>query len=294
MDSVFKSDLPSIKVEARVNISDEIVVEQVRQNVRRQLPQAMPYAEQDSELILACGGPSLESEFSRLRDLREEGAKLVSMNGTHDWLLERGLKPSAFVMIDGRPENVKFVRNPQRETKYYIASQCHPSVLDALEGYDVYLFHSILSLDKEGAHAEAIREYYFGRAMPVTGASTVATRAMVLFSLMGFRYFHVFGFDSCWLTGKHHAYTQVENDADPSIPVWCGGKWWECSPFHIAQADEFQQMVRVLGDRFEMQIYGEGLIAHMVNTCAELDLSALSADRGKQDGSSAVESLQQL
>ena len=283
LKSLFESDLPSIKVEARVNISDDVVVSQVRQNIRRQLPQAMPYPPQDTEIILACGGPSLETEFSQLRALRETGAKLVSMNGTHDWLLERGLKSSAFVMIDGRPENVKFVRNPQKDTKYYLASQCHPSVFDALEGYDVYLFHSILNLDKDCDHARELKSYYFNRAMPVTGASTVATRAMVLFSLMGFKYFHVFGFDSCWLTGKHHAYTQVENDGDPSIPVWCGGKWWQCSPFHIAQADEFQQMMRILGDRFEMQVYGHGMIAHMIDACAEL--SALSAEQGESDGS---------
>ena len=264
--------LPTITVRAALNTPDDVIVANVNANIRRQLPQAMIYEDQDTDIILAGGGQSLQDEFLTLRQLRENGAKLVSMNGSHDWLMERDLESSAFVMIDARPSNAKFVKKPQKKCKYFIASQCDPSVLDALEGYDVSLFHSINDVNKDCDHARALKKYYFGRVMPVTGASTVMTRSMVLFALMGFRRMHVFGFDSCWLHGKHHAYTQLENEDDAVFPIYCADRWFTCSAFHVAQAKEFQHMVRSLGHMFDMQVYGQGLIAHMINESAELEL----------------------
>ena len=38
----------------------------------------------------------------------------------------------------------------------------------------------------------------------------------------------------------------------------------------IAQASEFRGLVRSLGDEVELDVMGDGLIAHMVQTGAEL------------------------
>ena len=289
--------LPLVNIDARLNTPNEEVIRNLEVNIRRQLPQAYPMGQQDTPIGLIGGGPSLTSTFSKLRHLHEQGLKLVSMNGTHDWLIDRGIRPSAFVMIDAREQNEVFVRNPQKDTKYYISSICNPKVFDNLEGYEVYLFHSINSKDEESDQIKILNEYYWSNWEPTMGGSTVMTRTMVLFNMLGFRYMHVFGFDSCCLGGKHHAYPQSLNDEGPGasiIPIYCGGIWWQCQPWQIAQAKDFQRIVQKIGEAWELKIHGNGLIAHMVGTCADLELDrapGAPCENEVKDGSSTLESI---
>ena len=46
-----------------------------------------------------------------------------------------------------------------------------------------------------------------------------------------------------------------------------GGKIFNCNPWMISQAQEFIDLIRMLGDEIELNIYG-GLLRHILGTGA--------------------------
>lgn len=249
----------------RVNTADEVLEQHVRENILAGWPTAQPHRRQDRELILLGGGPSLADHVQDIYMLRHGGAALVTMNGTYGWAIERGLTPSAQIVLDAREFNARFV-SPQMDTcKYLIASQAHPSVLAGLPRDRTFLWHAGISEANE-----ALAREHQGAFFPVPGGSTVMLRAIPLMRMLGFYRMHIFGFDSCVRGGQHHAYSQAENDQEQVIPITCGGRTFECTPWQASQASEFRDLVRFLGDEVELCVHGDGLIAHMIATGAEL------------------------
>ncbi len=301
-------------------------MEQVKANVRANLAagyaQVLPHETQDTEVMIIGGGPSLSLQIETIRALRADGVKLIALNGAHDWCLDNGLKPSAHIIVDARPFNARFTRRPVIKddeyagTKYLIASQCDPSVLEGLPKDQVLLWHTTAEMIRE--ELDAVHEIWYG----VPGGSTVLLRALPLLRMLGYRKFHLFGCDSClspqWelqrppghpragstvvMDGRefypsreaaqaaddryarefsmggsvpvqcdaHHAYSQPENDDPLVIPVTVGGRVFYCHAWMVSQAQEFQTLIRFLGDEMEIEVHGDGLLGHILNTGAAL------------------------
>jgi hypothetical protein len=86
--------------------------------------------------------------------------------------------------------------------------------------------------------------------------------------MLGFKRFHLFGCDSCIEEDKHHAYEQVENDGQLVVPVTVGGETFNCNPWMASQAQEFIDLITVLGNEVELEVYGGGLLHHILKTGA--------------------------
>lgn len=254
------------KIEWGLNVPMVHVTANIEASIRRGIKQAVPCAPQDDPVALVLGGPSLEDTFPLLEQKHGGGMKVISVNGTHNWLLERGIKPSAHIMVDARKSNARFVENWQPGTKYLIASQCHPWVFKALEGADVYMFHPII----KQTHGAILEDYYGDDCWITAGGSTVALRAFPLLSMLGFKYIEVFGFDSCYRDENHHAYEQDVNDDFPKAEITVAGRKFVCDGWMHSQADQFLRMTQKLGDDYHLLVHGDGLISHLINTGAEM------------------------
>lgn len=259
--------------DAGVNTSDEVIMEQVAQNIRRGLPQAKPQDPNDYIVLLTCGGPSLATHEKQLVEAYWKGGKVVATNASYQWCIDRNIRPSAMVMLDAREFNARFVETPVPNCKYLLASQCHPRAFDLCRDREVIIWHACSAGEKELA---LLNEYYFEQTHPVTLGTTVGIRAISLFRMLGFMRFEIFGMDSCWLDNQHHAYSQPENQ-DKRFPVWLRpkdhdelAKRFICAPWHMKQAQDFMQLVKERGDMFQLQVHGPGLIAEIVRTGAEL------------------------
>ena len=249
----------------RINVGETVADAQTRANVEAGWAHVTPHDKQEREVVLLAGGPSTQEHLRDIFKLRAEGAALVTVNGAYDWAMDNGLAPSAQIVLDAREFNARFTRRPHPTCKYLIASQVHPSVLEGLPRERTLLWHSGVS----DANEALIREktgYFF----PVPGGSTVVLRAIPLLRMLGFARIHLFGFDSCVLGDKHHAYPQPENDREVTMPLTCGGRTFSCTPWMISQAAEFQDLVAFLGNEVELAVYGDGLIAHMIKHGASL------------------------
>lgn len=260
-----------------VNTTEERIVEHVTANIRRQLPQVKQYQLQNTKIIFAAGGPSLKTNLKKLRRQYNQGNKfaLVTVNGTHDFMLDQGFIPKMHIMVDARPWNARFVQRPAKTCRYLLASQCHPSIFEALEGYDVSIYHTS---GHEDAASKVLEKYYFGKYIKVVGGSTVTLNSFMLLRTLGFRYFDVYGFDSCLLNNKHHSYDQSENDRDSVIPVYLRegdeDRKFMCTSWMVRQAYDFRNLVRAIRpDLFKCRVHGNGLIAGMMKAGYEIELT---------------------
>ena len=251
--------IPVPEVICSINEEPENIRENIRGNIKRGFPQVAPYESQDKVIALAAGGATLEETFPDLMEKRKNGMPLVTVNGSHKYCMDRGLVPSAMVMLDSREFNSRFIYPLSRECKYFISSQCHPSAFDNLEGYKLWIWHCAGDTDNE----DLLKEQYGNNYFPIMGGSTVTLRAIHLFRMLGFSKFEVYGFDSC-IIGQHHAYEQKENDDEQVIDVIVADKEFRCTAAHYHQAKEFVQMIGKTGEYYDLAVHGDGLISHII------------------------------
>ena len=255
---------------SELNTETEKVKDNIRNNLSLGLQEVTPHQKQDTLVYLLAGGPSLSDYEQQIIEAGKSGVPCVTVNGTYNWLLDRGVKPAAMVMVDARELNKRFVERPVDTCKYFLSSQCDHELVKSLPSDRTWLWHSADSqLLKEIAEETGISHSWF----PVVGGSTVVSRALCLLVMLGYRKVEIFGWDSCIREGKHHAYEQPENDMRSTYSMRVGGREFKCHPWMMLQAFEFQNIVTnflAKFDDFEMIVHGDGLIAAIINHAAEL------------------------
>ncbi len=285
-----EGNIPIIFGKHVINVSNETLMANVGRNIRRHLPQLDVFAPTDKPIAIVAGGWSLVDTFDELRDLYFDGTPIIALNGAGNWLMERNIRPSVQVVMDARPDNIVFVEKPIPRCRYFLASQCDPSLFDACEDRDVSIFH-MLSTDlteeeKENPSEETPRlerelleKFYRTRWRGVPGAGTIGVRSISLARILGYQFMHIFGLDSCLSPeGVNHPYPQDWNKPDKKIlDVWCGMRKFRCAGWHTAQADQFYTYVQTCGELFHLNVHGDGLIHHMMVTGA-------SAERREPEG----------
>jgi hypothetical protein len=253
--------------ELGLNTSLDRLLENVRVNCRRQLPQVWPRTPNRETIAVVGGGWSLDETFDELRELAWSGAKLVALNGAARWLVERNLRPSAVVILDAGPHNSRFVF-PIQDCKYFLAGQCDPATFEAAAGLETYLWHAISQEDEK----TVLNDYYAGNWHGVGWTCCVAFRAVGLFRMLGFQKFHLFGVDSCYRDdGAHHAYEQEENAHEQTAQLSVAGRVFRVSAWQVGQAVQFLDMTREVATRnisLQLAVHGDGLISHLVKTGA--------------------------
>lgn len=257
-----------------LNLAEEKCLANVKQNVKGNWKEASPHHQpnEDVEVAILGGGWSLDKSLEELKILKASGVKIVTLNGAYKWALDNDLGPVSQIIVDARPHNARFVQPVREDCVYLIASQCDPSVFEQLPEHRTIIWHTSEKLFKEVLD-ERYQTWY-----NVPGGSTVLLRSLPLLRMLGFRKFHLFGCDSCLQEGQHHAYPQPENDGDLAVAVSVGGRQFTCYPWMASQASEFMDLIGVFGNEIELEVYGDGLIAHILTTGARLadeDMPAL-------------------
>jgi len=261
-----------------VNVTGDVIQSQIAASIRRGHPQAKQQAPNAQRVCLVGGGPSLAETEGELVDLLHAGAKLVTVNAAYHWCLERNLKPSAQIVLDARAGNARFVDPVVPSCHYLLASQCHAETWDRVEGRpNVWIWHAMNPDDSgERCIEQALLDaYYLKRWHGVSGGTTVMMRAIMLLRVLGYLRFDLFGCDSCFLGSQHHAYAQPENDRDKRLRVTISPndrpdleREFFCAPWHVKQAEDFLQMIRFNGEKFLLNVHGDGLLAYMLRPSA--------------------------
>lgn len=254
----------SLPIMGGCNTTREAILENIRTNCQRDLPWFTGFGDQSVAAAIVCGGPSMRDSLEDIKAQKRRGAKIVTVNNALRFLLENNVTPDVHIMLDARPENVEFVRAAPSTVRYLIASQCHPSVLDALAGKDVVVWHNAFG---DNAELREALDHWWEEGpdqkpcILVPGGGTVGLRALWLAQLSGYRKIHVYGMDSCYHGEAHHAYAQPLNDGESLLTVTMGTKTYSCARWMARQATEFQTAYGELAAHgVQLWVHGKGLI----------------------------------
>lgn len=237
-------------------------IQQMAENCKRDLPWFVPNAEHEGQLVIVGGGPSVKSRGDVIRQRQKNGATILALNGARKFLAEEGIQPDMVLLVDPSPTVEGFIGAEPDDAIYLIASICHPSVLDKLEGFEaVYLWHPEIPTEVERQTA-ILAEYPDKPSALIGGGMSGALRAMPVGFLLGYRTLHYYGIDSSYSSnGADHAYTKHDGPEPAAISAIFRGKSYKCSPWMVRQADEFKfyyQQYVALG--CAINVHGDGLI----------------------------------
>lgn len=223
---------------------------------------------------IAGGGPSIARDLAAIRALKRAGANIVSVNKSHDWLLEHGIVPWGHILLDPKDWVADYVKRPRKDVRYFLASQCHDATFEALKDYPVFLWHAGQDFDEGAEPACYLRAHWPRRPwFVVPGATTVGLRALHLGHMLGADRFHLFGFDSSRSEGRLHAYdkTEAPDAASGSLALtFRGRKYFFDTNTHMArQQMDFDKFIEdlprsraagLLRPAFELTVHGAGLL----------------------------------
>jgi len=171
----------------------------------------------EGEIIIVSGGHSVN--FDKVKELMREKpeAKVICVKHSYPTLLENGIKPWACVVLDPRSIEGESTHGIIRkdlfkvvdpDTKFFVASMTDPSVTKYLieKKADIYGWHAFTeSLRNEKERETEIKNQKITvmedlgipeGATLITGGTCAAMRTLGIMHTMGFRKFHLFGFDS--------------------------------------------------------------------------------------------------
>ena len=246
--------MSSAKFAENLNNDRFTMLDQFSINIKRNLPIFKGLPEHDRTMIIVGGSPSLQDTYKNITE-----GDIYALNGTHDWLIKKGIIPDYHVMLDSRVENFEFVKNPNFDVKYLINAFCHPVVFEILNEHNVTMWLS----DMDGVH-ELVT--HLENPLLVGGGSTVGLKTLYLGYLAGYRKFELHGMDSCYINDKNHAYEQPLNDGEATSMIMAAGREFKCAHWMAKQAVDFQKQARMLLNlNCSIKVHGDGLLSWIMS-----------------------------
>lgn len=236
----------ALDLEHSGNTPQSDIIANVKHSIGLKLPSLKMEKAHEGHAVIVGGAPSLNDTLPDIKHRANANQKIFATNNTWKKLVFEGVKPNYHVVLDARLENVDFVP----EGVCFYSSQCHPSVFDKAKDNILFLWHTIECMDI--APEDAVL---------VGGGSTVGLKTMCLAYILGYRNIHLYGMDSCYRDGKHHAYSQSLNDSERIIDVTCGDKSYKCAPWMVQQVEEFKELAsNLVGLGCTITVHGDGLL----------------------------------
>lgn len=273
-------------------VSETIRYEQAKENsvkCRRRLD-ILPV--HDRAVTIVCYGPSIQESWPRIINERANGNLILTVSGAHDYVISKGIVPDIHVDVDPRAHKGFFTRNPHPKVRYWMASCCHPSVIDNLLPYDLTLWHILNSEEDMRITVELEPEAWL-----LAGGGSVGCRAVNLMYTQGYRRFSIHGMDCSFAEdGAQHAGEHSGKRQDEWQAI-CGGRVFRTSGTLIAIAKGFLENMTVLeerskadgdpviidGDCIETILHGNGLLAAMAKAGDPAISPPLNAPTRRED-----------
>jgi hypothetical protein len=211
--------------------------------------------------IIACYGPSLSVELANLvYETKDTSRDLISVSGSHDFLIDRGIIPDFHIECDPRPHKADNIAKGHPDVEYLLGSLVHPILMDKLKGMNITLWHP------SGDFNRRIKDELEPDALFIGGGGNVGLRSLVLFYNLGYRSFSIYGMD-CSFTDDGQmwagAHAQKKNPIDHGkIETIVDGRRFITAPLYITYANAFFDTVRVLHDA-EFRVFGDSLLKAM-------------------------------
>lgn len=205
--------------------------------------------------VSLCGsGPSLEARIGNLT------GDVLAVNGAIKFLLDRGIVPKHAMLWDAAQVVAEFAE-PHPDTTYFVASRCHPDVFERLKDCRVAVWHA------GGDHDihKLLSEYRPQEPM-VQGGTTGVTRGLYLAFALGYKDFHVFGADSCYVDGRTHV-AGASKMPENAMRAMVAGRWFHTTAQWCAQIEEMKIIYPMMMQPevgANITTYDEGMLSWVV------------------------------
>ncbi len=211
----------------------------------------------DRKAILVCYGPSLLNSWPLVAMAKQNGADIVTVSGSHRFLIERNIVPDIHIDCDPRQRKAIQFGKPDASVKYWMGSCVDPLYLEILEGHDVSLWHGHYG----DATEKCIWDFESDAALLVGGGS-VGLRAISLLYSQGYRDFEIHGMD-CSFQSERETHAGIHLAPTPRmLTVQCRDRSFLTSGSFISYAKQFNDDMR-LWPNATFRLHGDGLLQHM-------------------------------
>lgn len=246
----------------------------------RGLPSIAEVENDSTHWAIIGGGPSLNDHWDVIRKLKKANVRIVSVNKSHDALLEHGIVPWAHVLLDPKEWVAEYVQKPRKDVRYFVASQCHEKTFDNLEGYPVYLWHAGQDFPEGQEPTQYLQEYWKNSPWVLfDGKTTVGLRAIPIGNGLGVEHFHLIGFDSSRAGYALHAYPKPEATDARSGMFTIKARGYEAkfstNSHMLKQYFDFDEIIRDVPDKIArgalnknhaITVYGSGMLPFFAAT----------------------------
>lgn len=252
----------NIIIQTKNSIPDEEIRAHIEENQRLITEWIQPCTKTDEQLIFVSAGPQMIPE-EVLPDY-QAGKKVVAVKHALERLKSVGIKPWATILLDPRPHVYDFVKDPDKDTIWLVASQVDPKVTMKLlsSGCRVIGYHAAVGA---GEQELTSKQSY----AVVSGGSATATRGLFVLNMFGFYRFKLFGFDLCFpdkpnldLKDEHGQPKYLEMSIAWNHPLSSVKKHFFSEPQLIAQFEEFNNLITT--NTFEFEAVGDGMVPFIV------------------------------
>lgn len=251
----------NMQIKTKNCLPHDLILANIRENMKF-IKHWVGYVQPHDEPVVVCSaGPSLS--YSDIKPWADKGVKIITVKHAIDRLKSWGIKPWACVLLDPRAHVEGFVKKPDKDVIYFVASMVDPSVVKTLLDNDCHVvgYHAFV-----GAGEDKILD---PGTMLVSGGSATATRCVgLLFECLGFKDLHCYGYDLCYYTKpnmeeKHPDGSLKYMEVTLAANTW-GGKpqnrtFWTEGQF-LAQAKELHDLYKSKQE-FNIHLYGQGIAA---------------------------------
>lgn len=212
-------------------------------------------------IVICAAGPSLSSHIKEIKELQSNGAKVVAVKHAIDTLKIHGIKPWAVVLLDPRGHVEEFIRKPDTDVIYFVASMCDPSVVKTLNDNKCKIigYHAFVNAGE--------MDLMIHSDLPVSGGSATGTRSIGLFGdMFGHKTFHLFGFDLCYqqkpnMDEKNQdgqsKFMELNIGTNTYKNKYISRTFWTEGQF-LAQSNEIKELYKARPD-LNIIVYGDGM-----------------------------------
>lgn len=218
-----------VTFDLKTPLDEETIRSHIASSTARNL---RPAIEPTEVLTIIAGGPSAS--------LAPQDGPTLALNAG---LSVCTVPPTFYAACDPQEIVASFLKDPPKETIYYIASKCHPKVFDALKDRDVRLWH--------------VGDYVPGG---ISCAPSITLTALLLFFKLGWRRFAVYGWDGCFRGEQHHVGDQPAAQSQ-RITLEVGERTFTTTPTWAQEAQDALYVLSIMEFMgAEITIHGDAMV----------------------------------
>ena len=258
-------------IEVCMATSLEDVHANIIDSLKRKLPEIenLPEFGKDkgkAPFALAGGGPSIKYTVDDLRGFKT----IIACGSSHDWLVEHGVIPTYCLVLDPDPISANYLKYPQVNCNYLIASSCAPIVFDTLKDYPVTRWHcagpdvDFFTTEWKKAGISDVGD----RKPIIAGGCTCGLRAISIGMVLGYHNMHFFGLDSNldMNDNAHHAYDFVDpvnEHLGDVVELRIGdpytGRRFRVAKYMMAQLYGMREIISKYHHHFDVTVHGDSI-----------------------------------